>query len=227
MSPGALSVDEVRRALEAAARPEDAEPMAAYMRHQFSFLGAKTPAVRAAVKPLFPAAAAASAAELLAFVDDCWAQPEREFQSAGVTMLRRFVGKLDATDIDHLRRYLTTRSWWDTVDGLAAWVVGPLVAAEPALVETMDSWIESDNIWLARTAILHQLGYKERTDDERLFRYASLRAEDTEFFIRKAIGWALRQYARYDPAAVLAFVESNEARLSGLTKREALKHIER
>ena len=113
-----------------------------------------------------------------------------------------------AEHLDDVGRYITTKSWWDTVDGLAAWTAGPLVAANPELLATMDRWIVSDNICLARTAIIFQLGYKDRTDADRLFRYAAARAEDTEFFIRKAIGWALRQYAREDADAGRAFVEA-------------------
>ncbi|HML97690.1 MAG TPA: DNA alkylation repair protein [Tepidiformaceae bacterium] len=89
----------------------------------------------------------------------------------------------------------------------------------------MDRWIEDSNVWLARTAILHQLKYKNRTDADRLFRYCQLRAMDTEFFLRKAIGWALREYAKTDPGAVRAFITANESVLSGLSKREGMLWI--
>lgn len=89
----------------------------------------------------------------------------------------------------------------------------------------MDKWIEDDNIWLRRSAILHQLQFKEKTDSERLFRYCLSRAHDKEFFIMKAIGWALRQYARCNPEAVRHFVKENEKRLSRLSIKEAMKHI--
>jgi 3-methyladenine DNA glycosylase AlkD len=89
----------------------------------------------------------------------------------------------------------------------------------------MDEWIESDDLWLARSAIIHHLSYKESTDTDRLFAYADRRAADTDFFIRKALGWALRQYARTDPTTVRDFVASRADQLSALTKREALKHL--
>ena len=92
-------------------------------------------------------------------------------------------------------------------------------------VDVMDQWINSENIWVARTAILHQLFYKADADPDRLFEYCIRRAGDKEFFIRKALGWALRQYSRVDPEGVRAFVAENEAELSGLTKREALKYV--
>jgi 3-methyladenine DNA glycosylase AlkD len=97
--------------------------------------------------------------------------------------------------------------------------------ANHGLADEMDRWIDDADIWVARTAILHQLSYKSATDGDRLFAYARSRAGDTEFFIRKALGWALRQYAREEPDRVRAFVAANRSHLSGLTVREALKHI--
>jgi 3-methyladenine DNA glycosylase AlkD len=110
------------------------------------------------------------------------------------------------------------------VDALAANVIGPMVAADPALIATMDRWID-DDLWIARAALLHQLTYRDRTDAERLFGYVDRRCGDTDFFIRKAAGWALREYAKTDPDAVRRFVARRGERLSGLTRREALKRI--
>jgi 3-methyladenine DNA glycosylase AlkD len=121
-----------------------------------------------------------------------------------------------------VERLVTTKSWWDTVDSLAKGGAGALVLRHPDLAATMDRWIDDGNIWLRRTAILHQLGFKERTDAARLFRYCALRAGEQEFFIRKALGWALREYSKVDAEAVRAFVSEHERELSGLSKREAL-----
>jgi 3-methyladenine DNA glycosylase AlkD len=220
-----VDIHTLRTALEAVADEERAEPMAHYLRDQFPFLGAQAPVLRRAAKPTLDAGRGATGDELVAFADRCWAEPEREFQYVGVLMLRRWVGALESRHLDDLRRFVVTKSWWDTVDSLAAWSVGPLVRADPDLVGTMDRWIADENIWLARTAILHQLSFKADTDGDRLFRYAELRSGDTEFFIRKAIGWALRQYAREEPDRVRTWVEVNRDHLSGLTVREALKHL--
>lgn len=220
-----MDIGELREALEAVADPDRVEPMTRYMRDQFPFLGVTSPVVRKAAKPTLDSAREASGDEIVTFVDRCWDQPEREFQYVGVILLRRRVEILEPGHLEDLERYITTLSWWDTVDGLAAWSVGPLVRANPELVEVMDAWVDDENIWLARTAIIHQLSYKAGTDGDRLFRYAQARAADTEFFIRKAIGWALRQYAREEPDRVRAFVEANRRQLSGLTVREALKHL--
>ncbi|HSL73245.1 MAG TPA: DNA alkylation repair protein [Ilumatobacteraceae bacterium] len=218
-----LSMPMLRAELEAVAEPESAPAMAAYMQHHFQFLGVKTPQRRAAVKPTMTQARAATGDELCDFVRECWEQPEREFQYVGADLLRANVKRLESRHLAEVEDLIVTKAWWDTVDALAAWSVGPLVRADPALVAVMDQWIDDDDIWLARTAILHQLHFGPDTDADRLFDYARRRAGDTEFFIRKAIGWALRQYARTDPEAVRALVAAHD--FSGLTRREALKHL--
>ncbi|MFN8109425.1 MAG: DNA alkylation repair protein [Thermoleophilia bacterium] len=209
-------------AFRAAADPDRAPAMAAYMRGHFPFLGITRPARDALQRPLVralePAQAPAAALRL-------WLLPEREFQYLGADALRHHIGAQPAEVVRDLEVLITTKPWWDTVDTLAARCVGPLVAAHPALVAVMDDWIGAQDIWLARTAILHQLGYGPRTDPERLFAFCARRAADREFFIRKAIGWALRQYARTDPGAVRGFVEANRGTLSGLSVREATRHL--
>lgn len=214
----------LRVALVAASVGAHAQPMQRYMRDQFPFLGVKTPARRAASRATLDAARTATAAELVELADACWAQPERELQYVGVDLLRRWEAALGEEQIHDLQRLIVTKPWWDTVDSLASGVVGPMVRRHPGLVAVMDAWIDSPDPWLARTAILHQLHHGAHTDAQRLFRYAERRAGDEAFFIRKALGWALRQHARHDPDAVRSFVAAHAARLSSLTQREALKH---
>lgn len=217
------SIDTVRNELESVADPAASAAMAAYMKHRFEFFGVKTPQRRAITKPTMAAARSASADQLIEFARACWDEPEREFQYVAQDMLGANVARLESRHLTDIRDLVTTRSWWDTVDALASWSVGGLVRADRTLANEMDRWIDDDDIWVARSAILHQLRWKEATDADRLFAYAERRASDPEFFIRKAIGWALRQYARTDPDAVRAFVDTHE--LSGLTRREALKHL--
>ena len=103
--------------------------------------------------------------------------------------------------------------------------MGALVAADPRLTADMDTWIADDDLWIARTALLHQLRYKERTDTERLFAYCLRQSGHPDFFIRKAIGWCLREYAKTDPEAVRAFLVRERGRFAPLSVREALKNI--
>ncbi len=215
---------ELRTLLTAASDPNAAKQMAAYLKDQFEFFGVKTPQRRAIQKPLLTIARASEARDVVAFADWCWHQPEREFQYVGCDLLRATNKRLPLDAFDTIESFLVRKSWWDTVDTLAVHTVGAMVTAYPGLVDQMDDWIDSDNVWLARTAIIHQLMYKDKTDVDRLFWYCEARKGDTEFFIRKAIGWALRQYARTDPGAVRTFVAANDD-LSGLSKREALKHL--
>jgi 3-methyladenine DNA glycosylase AlkD len=142
-----------------------------------------------------------------------------------VDYLRRHVRQLSSGFLPVTRHLVGAVSWWDTVDALAAHVVGGLVAADPKLKSDMDAWIEDDDLWVARTALLHQLRHKETTDTERLFAYCVRQCGHPDFFVRKAIGWCLREYAKTDPEAVRAFVSREQGRLAPLSVREALKNI--
>ncbi len=226
MDPGPAFAQS-RAALAALADPVRAEQMARYMRDQFAFFGIGSPDRRRAVSDVTTAARRSDASSLLAFADLCWAAPERELQYVGADALRAGRATFTPDHLDRLASLITTKSWWDTVDVVAPYQVGSVVQRHPDAAQVMDEWIASDNIWIARSALLHQLHYKERTDADRLFDYSLQRAADTEFFIRKAIGWALRQYSKVAPDAVAAFVDEHEAEFSGLTVREARKHLAR
>jgi 3-methyladenine DNA glycosylase AlkD len=205
--------------------PVRAAPMRAYMREQFPFLGIPSPRQRELARTVLAGLPAPDEADLRAVALGCWALPEREYQYFACSYLRRHARAGTAAFIDTARRLVVTKPWWDTVDALAAHLVGPLVTRHRALVATMDEWAGADDMWLVRTAILHQLRYRADTDAQRLFRYCAAQAGHRDFFIRKAIGWALREYARTDPEAVRAFVRAQSGRLSPLSVREALKNI--
>lgn len=220
-----MQLSELRSALIDVADPEKAEGMASYMKDQFAYLGVQAGARRLASKPILKAAKTQDPDELLALVEALWSEPEREFHYVAMDAIRAGAKNLRPDDLSRVRALIEKTPWWDTVDSLAVHTVGTMVSTHPELVEVMDEWIESEHLWVARTAILHQLMYKERTDTNRLFTYCEMQMEHPDFFIRKAIGWALRHYARTDPDAVRAFVATHEHSLSGLSKREALKHL--
>jgi 3-methyladenine DNA glycosylase AlkD len=131
-------------------------------------------------------------------------------------------------DIEALPVLVQQKSWWDTVDGLAS-IIGDVLQAhlvrEPGCQRRMDLAVADPNLWVRRVAMLHQNGWKGGTDTVRLFAYARALAPETDFFIRKAIGWALRDYAHHDPEAIRAFLQAEGAHFSGLTIREAGKHL--
>jgi 3-methyladenine DNA glycosylase AlkD len=197
------------------------------MRDQFEFLGISTPVRTKLDREVTTGVDLPNEAELTHVAERCWELPYREYQYFACGYLRKHITRAGPGFIDVAERLTTTKSWWDTVDALATRTVGPLVRAHPELVATMDDWIDSENIWLARTALLHQLTYKGATDVDRLLRYCRRRAGDREFFIRKAIGWSLRELTKTDPARVHAFLAEMGDELSPLSRKEALKWLDR
>jgi len=153
-----------------------------------------------------------------------WNEPEREFQYAALFLLEKNTKKLTSEHIELAEKLIITKSWWDTVDYLAANIVGTILKKQPKLISTYaEKWIHSNNIWLQRTALLFQLKYKKETDELLLYRYIRTCISSKEFFIQKAIGWVLREYSKVDPDSVIRFVESED--LPALSRREALKVI--
>ena len=215
----------LRAALTDVAVPTDAAAMAAYTKNRFPFLGVKTPARRRASRPLITATKHAPIDDVVATAHELRAQPEREFHYVASDVLRANQQRLRADHLVDLEHFVTTDAWWDTVDALASPTIGTMVRSHPELLTTLDRWIDADDFWLARVAIIHQLRFGADTDADRLFGYATRRAGDQEFFIRKAIGWALREFAKTDPRAVRTFVDDHRTELAALTVREATKHL--
>ncbi|MGW1391532.1 DNA alkylation repair protein [Streptomyces nigra] len=209
----------------AAADPERAVVMRAYMKDVAPFLGIPSPERRALSRSVLQGTPRPDERDCTAVALRCWRLPEREYQYFAVDLLRRHVRRLSSGFLPVARHLVTTVPWWDTVDALAAHVVGGLVAADPALTADMDAWIEDDDLWVVRTALLHQLRYGERTDAGRLFAYCLRQSGHPDFFVRKAIGWCLREYAKTDPDAVRDFLAREGGRFAPLSVREALKNI--
>ncbi|WP_370452205.1 DNA alkylation repair protein [Cohnella sp. AR92] len=198
--------------------------MEAYMRDQYPFLGLKQPVRMALTRDFLSENGAPSGNELIRVSSELWELPEREFQYTAIVLLEKKRKQAVPEFLSLYEKLIVSKSWWDTVDIIASKLVGQLFRNDPELARrTVPSWISSDNKWLRRTALLFQLTYKERTDAEWLFALIRECAHEKEFFIRKAIGWALREYAKTDAAAVRSFVAGTT--LSGLSAREALKHI--
>lgn len=211
-------------ALKRMADAKQAAGMRAYMRDQFEYLGIPTPARRAVVLRLVKAWNPMNAAELRAAAEGLWRRREREYAYAALDLLSKRSELLGVKDLSWLLDLALIDPWWDTVDALVK-VIGAVVLREGHKGRrAMDRALKHKSHWIRRIAMLHQLGRKGETDPERLFAYADALAAEKEFFIRKAVGWALRDYAWHDPAAVRVYLLSARARLSGLTYREAGKH---
>ena len=219
--------EELRIALETVADPTRAAPMQAYMRDQFVFLGVAAPQRRLAARDLLAGLKGINADALLDHAQRLWQQPQREYQHVALDMLALHRRQLDVKHIPALLGLARQRAWWDSVDGVAG-IVGDVLRTEQQRGGDghahMDGALRHADFWLRRIAMLHQLGWRADTDAAWLFGAALALAHEDEFFIRKAIGWALRDYARHAPAEVLTFTREHRQRLSPLSCREALKH---
>ena len=217
----------VQIALTPLADPAKAEAMKAYLLNQFEFLGLPAPVRRQAVKDIGKVQWQ-STDDLLVAAELLWQKPQREYRYTAVDLLRKHSALLSVNDLLALQALLLRDAWWETVDGLSAVIAEVMhvaVQEKPSAAKVMDTWLKHTNFWVRRSAMLHQLGWRSGTDTTRLFGYAQHLADEKEFFIRKAIGWALRDYARWNPQAVTEFLVQHRTRLSGLTVREAAKHL--
>ena len=219
-------VADLKDLFEQNANPSAAGPMAAYLRNQFASLGIKVSQNAALQKQFYADHALPELAELDPILRELWALPEREFQYIAVSLLDKFQQQLPPEFIETLEYLLVTKSWWDTVDTLAAGAVGRHFRRYPHVrVATLARWRNSENFWLRRAAILFQLNYKKDTDFPLLCDIICENLGSKEFFINKAIGWALRQYSRVDAQAVRTFVAQTD--LQPLSAREALKWLDK
>jgi 3-methyladenine DNA glycosylase AlkD len=216
---------EVQAVLAPLVNAENAAGMRAYMRDRFEYLGIPTPGRRAAVKPLIRSFAPVDAPSLRAAAETLWQMREREYHYAAVDLLAHHAKILTLSDLDWLIELAQQNSWWDSVDALVK-VVSKIVRAEGVKGRRqMDRALRHPDFWVRRIAMIHQLGWRGDTDTVRLFRYADHLAPEKEFFIRKAVGWALRDYAWHDWRAVQKYLKTAHTRLSPLSYREAMKNF--
>jgi 3-methyladenine DNA glycosylase AlkD len=226
-------VDELRRRIAEAGDPSRAPQMQAYMKSLLPFRGVPSAPLRAITREVVAAHPLPDRDAWVGAVRRLWDEAEyREewYAALAVAGHRSYRGYQDLETLDLYRHLVVTGAWWDVVDHLASRLVGDILAADRARVTpSMRAWAADDDLWLRRTAVLCQLNHKDRTDTDLLRHALTENLEDSphgrEFFIRKAVGWALRQHARTDPGWVRAFVAEHEHNLSGLSRREALKHL--
>lgn len=201
--------------------------MAAYMKYRSPFYGVGAPLVRPIISRIVKEyGRGRSRDEFEALIAALWNEPEREPKYLALGVARRLKEHHVPESLPFFERLIVEGDWWDLVDAAATHLVGSAIRQHSVEVwPVVDAWVESPNLWLRRTTLICQLGRKDETDAARLFDACRRLAHETEFFIRKAIGWGLREYARTDPEAVRGFVLAHTEQLSELSIREATKHI--
>jgi 3-methyladenine DNA glycosylase AlkD len=219
-------VQSVQTAFSSADNPKIAAPMSAYMKNHFPFHGITSQHRTELIKDLLSKENLPEHNDLPLICRQLWQLPQREYTYAALTLMTKFHKKLTPTDIPWLIDLVTQKSWWDSVDTLAGSVLSTLVNRLPdTLWPNFEPLISADNFWLNRTAIIVQLKMRDKTDTDFLTAAILPHMHNKEFFLRKAIGWSLRQYARHNPQWVIDFVQQHQELLSGLSKREALKRL--
>ena len=219
-------VDFVRSSLAARADPAKAAGMQAYMKTDMPFYGVQKPERVKILREIKRRFAPGTHPEYLESVAALWELPHREEKYLAQGFAVAFPGHIVPDSLPLYRRFIEEGAWWDFVDETATHMIRELVIGYPEEIwPVVEGWVVGENMWLRRAAILCQVGAKTSTDSDRLFAFCVARSDEREFFIRKAIGWALRDYARTDPEAVARFVWDNRDRLSPLSVREASKHI--
>jgi 3-methyladenine DNA glycosylase AlkD len=205
------------------ANPERAEKMSQYMRNQFDYWGIMSPIRKELERQFISENGPPDIKDLKKITKELWSLPQREYQYTALLLLYR-TKRIWREDMIPLFEYLIkTKSWWDTVDGIGPSLAGYYFQKFGGTKETTGKWIESDNFWFRRSALIFQLKYRDKTDEKLLYSYINKCNHEDEFFIRKAIGWALREHAKRNPESVRKFVANTK--LKPLSIREALKHI--
>jgi 3-methyladenine DNA glycosylase AlkD len=222
-------VAEVRRRLRAAGDATKAAQTQAYIKSALPFHGVASPDCRVIMREVLAAHELPDRATWLATVLALWddaGHREERYAALAVAKDRRYAGHRGPDCIPLYRHLVVTGAWWDLVDDVATHLVGPLLLAHRVAVRpTAVGWASDEDRWLRRTAVICQVGAKDRTDLPLLATAVEANLDDRDFFLRKAIGWALRQQARTDPDWVRDFVAAHDDRLSNLSRREALKHL--
>ena len=209
--------------LEALANENNAIPMKKYMKNHFEFYGIKSAERKAAIAEHRKENGMIAPEELEEFVHHCWDNPFREIHYSCMEIIDR-EKKPEKSRLELYEWMVLHRSWWDSVDFIAPSLMGRLFSQNPEIIkENTERYVQSGELWLQRAALIFQLKYKENTDLSLLFHYCERLADEKDFFIRKAIGWSLRQAGKFYPEDVKQFVAHHS--LSALSIREALKHL--
>ena len=218
-------IQNLEQDLHQKANREIAIPMENYMKNNFSFLGIKTEERRAIFKENYEKSKSEIKANFRTIAWELFNKNEREFHQCAIDLLvKEFKKNYVLEDIQLVENLIITNSWWDSVDVVAKYLLGGYLMQFPnETLKVIEQFSNSQNMWLNRSAILFQLSYKDKTNFDLLKSECEKHKESKEFFIQKAIGWALRDYSRFNPSGVTEYV--NSTNLKPLSQREALRNI--
>jgi 3-methyladenine DNA glycosylase AlkD len=207
--------------------PSRAEQMRAYMKDISPFLGIGAGPRRQAQRRAWASVGPAAPEDVAPTMTALWALPEREYTYAACELFGKYAAALPPSVLtDPVEHLLLAAPWWDSVDSLGTPGIATLVHRHPELSTVIDRWSETEDQWLIRAAIQHQRGLRAETDVARVLQLCGDHATDRRFFVAKAVGWALRDLSRIDPAAVSGFV-SDHPKLPQVARREAIRGLER
>ena len=215
----------LEQAFKKHANGDIADPMKKYMKDRYEYFGIKSPLRKEIYREHKLQHGLIPKAETEEIIKWCWQQPQREYQYFAMEFLGRVAKKADEDSINLYVYMITNKSWWDTVDYIASNLVGTYLIQYPEHVKKLTTqWMDSNHMWLQRTCLLFQLKYKSETDTALMHNFIGQLTDSNEFFIRKAIGWILREYSKTDAAFVIDYVEKYP--MSGLSQREAMKWLQ-
>jgi len=218
-------INDLEKIFQESSNSENTVAMENYMKNHFSFYGIKTEKRRRLFKEVWKENQIEISENVRRIAKELYSKKQREFHYCGIEILmKELKKKYQKEDISFIEFLIVTNSWWDSVDVISKYILGEYLMQFPEETEkVIEKFSNSENMWLNRSTILFQLGYKQKTNLDLLFALCQRHSNSDEFFIRKAIGWALREYAKTNPSAVIRFVETNN--LKPLSKKEALKNI--
>lgn len=215
--------NDLKEAFRLLADDKKAAEMAAYMRNRFRFYGIATPIRRNAYKTVLAAGKKRPAPDWQ-LLDECWDDDHREFQYFVMDYLKAMQKTLTFDDVSRMERFVRTKQWWDTIDGLDR-IIGGIAFTDRRINDLMLKWSLDDDFWVRRIAIDHQLCRKQLTDTALLEKIIMNNFGSDEFFINKAIGWSLRDYSKTDPVWVADFIDRHRDEMSRLSIREATRRL--
>ena len=204
----------------------DAIQMQKYLKTSMPFYGVKSPILNEIVSEIKSKFTISNQEEYNAIITHIWEMSHREEKYISIKLARKWKKYITLDALKVYEKMIREGEWWDFIDPISQGLIGILLMNSRSEMNIiLDKWIDDENLWIRRTAILAHLKHKENMDQEKLFNYCLRRAHEKEFFIQKAIGWVLREYSKTEPEIVFSFIEEHDSVLSNLSKREGMKWL--